>query len=270
MWYHGVSLWWYHELVVFCWWYQARDTTSFNNGVIPHDTPPVIPQAVVSPISGWYHHGGITSWWYYAGGIKLVILKVPLANGVIPLANGVIPLAKFRFCFAPQGTFSPFQRKDRQNKATRCMAHFLLHIKKKAGGEGLGLGEAGRGTVCFASPSSCSTPPPWCLRLWLSAGAGGGVSPPRAPPPAPSAAAPRFLPPASQHLLLLHHQMPLQLLVVPLVLVVLVVLVLVLVLVLVVVVPVRAPSTAGSCAASLSSPPPIPRTPRRNIALFDR
>ena len=30
-WYHGVSLWWYHELVVFCWWYQARDTTSSVN-----------------------------------------------------------------------------------------------------------------------------------------------------------------------------------------------------------------------------------------------
>ena len=31
MWYHVVSLWWYHELVVFCWWYQARDTTSSVN-----------------------------------------------------------------------------------------------------------------------------------------------------------------------------------------------------------------------------------------------
>jgi hypothetical protein len=94
MWYHGVFYWWYHELVVFYWWYQARDTTSFDNGVIPHDTPPMIPQAVVSPILGWYHHGGITSWWYYAGGIKLVIPKVPLANGVIPLANGVIPQSR--------------------------------------------------------------------------------------------------------------------------------------------------------------------------------
>ena len=57
--------------------------------MIPRDTT-----TVVSPVWGWYHHGGITSWWYHAGGIKLVLPKVPLANGVIPLANGVIPQSR--------------------------------------------------------------------------------------------------------------------------------------------------------------------------------
>ena len=91
MWYFtgGITSWWYFTGGI-----KPRDTTIFDNGVIPHDTPPVIPQAVVSPILGWYHHGGITSWWYYAGGFKLVIPKVPLANGVIPLANGVIPQSR--------------------------------------------------------------------------------------------------------------------------------------------------------------------------------